>query len=327
MTPINSNSIHDKLSIVFNESDIVEAIEGLKHNSAAGPDKFPANLLYQCRQTLTKPVCMIWRESMNTGTIPSLCKFASIIPIHKGKSKAEAKNCRPVALTSLLIKLFEKVVKKHIVSFMNENQLFKNITARFQKWKILFEKQSVLVNGKKSHPSVVLSGLPQGSVLGPLIFPVPIGDIDEEVVNAFISSFADDTSAEELVPTYVSDLVQIIETKKVARDLGVQMSDDATFSFHINGLCDKISIKIAWILRTFQTRESIPMLSLCKQMVLGDHDYCSQLWHPLAVSETQSLEILQRSFLRQITETRMLSYWEQLKSFTSTPLKEDEKGT
>eukprot|EP00794_Sanderia_malayensis_P005009 gene5009-5667_t len=254
MTPINSNSIHDKLSIVFNESDIVEAIEGLKYNSAAGPDNFPANLLYQCRQTLAKPMCMIWRESMNTGTIPSLCKFASIIPIHKGKSKAEAKNCRPVALTSLLIKLFEKVVRKHIVSFMNENQLFNKlqhgfrsgrsclsqlichfdritsvledgkfadliyldsakafdkgivlgklkslgINGRLGRWFQAFlfnRKQSVLVNGKKSHPSVVLSGVPQGSVLGPLIFPVPIGDIDEEVVNAFISSFADDTRA------------------------------------------------------------------------------------------------------------------------------------
>eukprot|EP00794_Sanderia_malayensis_P013383 gene13383-14755_t len=92
------------------------------------------------------------------------------------------------------------------------------------------------------------------------------------------------------------------------------MSDDATFSFHINGLGDKIKIKIAWIFRTFQTRESIPMLTLWKQLVLGDHDCCSQLWHPSAVSETQSWELLQQSFLRRITETRILSYWEQLKS-------------
>ena len=61
---------------------------------------------------------------MNTGLVPATCKFANIIPIHKGKSRAEAKNYRPVALTSLLIKIFEKVIRKQLVSFMEEHHLF-----------------------------------------------------------------------------------------------------------------------------------------------------------------------------------------------------------
>lgn len=39
----------------------------------------------------------------------------------------------------------------------------------------------------------MLSGVPQGSVLGPLLFLVLIGDIDEKVKSSFVSSFADDT--------------------------------------------------------------------------------------------------------------------------------------
>ena len=50
--------------------------------------------------------------------------FLLMNTIHKGKSKAEAKNYRPVALTSLLIKIFEKVIRKQLVSFMDEHQLF-----------------------------------------------------------------------------------------------------------------------------------------------------------------------------------------------------------
>ena len=42
----------------------------------------------------------------------------------KEKGRAEAKNYRPVALTFILIKTFEKEVRKHIVSILDEHLLF-----------------------------------------------------------------------------------------------------------------------------------------------------------------------------------------------------------
>ena len=54
-------------------------------------------------------------------------------------------------------------------------------------------KQTVLVDGRKSAPQHVMSGVPQGSVLGPLLFLILIGDIDQHIAFSFISRFADDT--------------------------------------------------------------------------------------------------------------------------------------
>ena len=54
-------------------------------------------------------------------------------------------------------------------------------------------KHTVLVDGRKSAPHDVMSGVPQGSVLGPLPFLTLIGDIDQNIAFSFISSFADDT--------------------------------------------------------------------------------------------------------------------------------------
>ena len=52
-----------------------------------------------------------------------------------------------------------------------------------------------MVNGITSDPQEVLSGVPQGSVLGPLIFLIMIGDINNEVKYSIVKSFADDTRA------------------------------------------------------------------------------------------------------------------------------------
>ena len=64
------------------------------------------------------------------------------------------------------------------------------------KWIYTFltnQEQIVVVNSTKSEPTKVQSGVPQRSVLGLLLFLILIGDIDDEVVHSFLSSFADDT--------------------------------------------------------------------------------------------------------------------------------------
>ena len=55
---------------------------------------------------------------------PGKLKEAHIIPIHKGGHQGLAANYRPVALTSHIIKVFEKVVRNSIVQFLEDNNKF-----------------------------------------------------------------------------------------------------------------------------------------------------------------------------------------------------------
>ena len=61
--------------------------------------------------------------------------------------------------------------------------------------------QKVVVGGASSSIKEVISGVPQGSVLGPLLFLIMIGDIDKSMLTAFLSSFADDTRVGHWVKT------------------------------------------------------------------------------------------------------------------------------
>ncbi len=63
-------------------------------------------------------------------------------------------------------------------------------------------RQRVVLNGKFSSWEDVLSGVPQGSVLGPLLFMIFINNIDEVVKKIdIIKKFAEDTKLAQSVVT------------------------------------------------------------------------------------------------------------------------------
>ena len=119
------NSDPAKLTdIVFSPSDIAQAIEDISPNAAPGADVFPAIFLRNCKEEMATPLYHIWRKSLDETLTPLSVKQSLICPIHKGYSTALPKNYRPVALTSHLVKLFEKIVWKHIVDYLDQNNLF-----------------------------------------------------------------------------------------------------------------------------------------------------------------------------------------------------------
>ena len=101
----------------------------------------------------------------------------------------------------------------------------------------------------------------------------------------------------------------IIEEKESLRDLGIIMSNDCSFSSHVEVVCGQVRKKSGWILRTFQSRKTQLMKFLWKTLVQGHIDYCSQLYFPTKSSDMEKIENLQRIFTRKIPEVKSLNYW------------------
>ena len=111
---------------------------------------------------------------------------------------------------------------------------------------------------------------------------------------------------------YLTPTGSIIENVKQTKDLGILMSSDLTFKDHLEIMITKCKQLMGWVLRTFKTRDKLPMLTLWKTLLLSRLDYCSQLWSPTQIGEMQKIEGLQRTFTSYIKDGKDLNYWERL---------------
>ena len=116
----------DLCDINFGTKDIEEAIKDIDENSSAGPDGIPALFLKKTKESISKPLSILLRKSLDEGKIPNIYKLAYITPIHKGGSKQDPAQYRPVSLTSHIMKIFERVLKKHILKHLVDNNKFNN---------------------------------------------------------------------------------------------------------------------------------------------------------------------------------------------------------
>ena len=64
----------------------------------------------------------MWRRSLEAGVVPSFYKLSLVTPLHKKENKITPGNYRPVSLTSHIVKVFERVIKRKLVNYLEWNK-------------------------------------------------------------------------------------------------------------------------------------------------------------------------------------------------------------
>ena len=205
-----------------------------------------------------------------------------------------------------------------------------------------------MVDSFSSDRAHVPSGVPQGSVLGPLLFITYLQDLIDKI-NAYckkvtVYAFADDI---KLLSTDPNDLQralhivnswttnwqlllnadksehftirnqvsrnfymnhQIIPKVNQVRDLGVIISDNMKWDTYVNSIRAKSNSLSHIILRTFSPSNYQLLVNLFKIYVRPILEYNTCTWSPYYKSNIKAIESVQQIFTRKICQRANISY-------------------
>jgi len=124
-------------------------------------------------------------------------------------------------------KAFDKVPHKRLMLKIKSLGIIDKIYNWMEDW-LKGRVQRVILLGSSSKWIRVTSGVPQGSVLGPLLFLIYINDIDDSVCNSLLK-FADDTK----VFSIVSDINDVNKLQYDLKNL-CKWSEDWLMLFNVD---------------------------------------------------------------------------------------------
>jgi len=109
--------------IEFNASDVLAAINKLKSNLTCGPDGLPPVFFKRLRYCLAAPLAAIFTQLLSVAFVPADWKRATIVPVLKKGSAKVISNYRPISVTCVTCKIFERVIANKIRHHLTVNNI------------------------------------------------------------------------------------------------------------------------------------------------------------------------------------------------------------
>lgn len=103
-------------AFIITEHAVRNTFRRVNTRKAAGPDAIPGRVLRACADQLAPVFMEIFNLSLAQAVVPTCFKQSIIVPVPKKQQPACHNDYRPVALTSIVMKCFERLMRDHITS-------------------------------------------------------------------------------------------------------------------------------------------------------------------------------------------------------------------
>ena len=259
-TNVYTNSfLHPSLeAIEISEQKVTDILSKLDTNKGPGNDRIPNVFLFNCQNTISKPLMILFSISINSGKFPDNLKDTLVFPVFKKGNPCNVINYRPIAILNAIEKIFERIVYEGTLNFVNgqlsskQHGFLKNkstvtnllehvhyiasaidqrkqVDVQYTDMSKAFDKvqhsvllyklskfgiqgrllswfhtyltdrpMKVVFNGASSDEFFPKSGVPQGSILGPLLFLIYVDELPT-FLKSTASLYADDLKMKQII--------------------------------------------------------------------------------------------------------------------------------
>lgn len=119
----NMSEVIGDLNNEISTDEIIEAIRSIRNGKTASTDLISNEMLKNAVPILIKPLQKLFNLIFKNGTFPKIWNESFLVLLHKKGDKFDPGNYRGISISSNLGKLFNKVIYKRLLTFMNNKNL------------------------------------------------------------------------------------------------------------------------------------------------------------------------------------------------------------
>ena len=235
--------------------EVLNEMKDLRSDCSTGTDQIPVKYIKLAADWIASPLTHIINHYISNNSFPKTWKLARVSTILKTDHPVESDDFGPIAILPVLSKIYERLVLKQFLLYIEDNNIFHSGMSGFRKghstnsvllrirdeiiramkkgevtliacadfskafdtveyatvfkklrnvgfshdaivWVLNYltgRKQYVQINEKQSQVVDVQFGVPQGSILGPVLFNMYVNDLEPDL-ECSCYQYADDTT-------------------------------------------------------------------------------------------------------------------------------------